>query len=250
MLHAIVFGDHLVLLHCPTSSLMKPHRGVACLKWSLDAGAGRVLSAWIPRKPRESHASWRTLTVDRGFVGQQSAEESSQAGYTLTSALQALAWTTTRRHPMDSLGISTSRPPEVWPLFGSRTQPDLHPHLNEGSNPFHGIVTGMCTAMRRGDCCLLKWKDVDSKEGFITVKTTKTGETVDSPMFPMLREELGGLAWDWIGCERLASRRAPEPVKHDGQNDVHTRWRRTWRTRYQRHGGSSVRLIGMKSQMG
>ena len=23
------------------------------------------------------------------------------------------------------------------------------------------IVTGMCTAMRRGDCCLLEWKDVD-----------------------------------------------------------------------------------------
>ncbi len=101
----------------------------------------------------------------------------------------------------------------------------LHPHLNDGSNPFHGIVTkatetvnrepftveemkaileacadddfirpvivtGMCTAMRRGDCCLLKWKDVDHKEGFITVKTAKTGETVDIPMFPMLRDEL------------------------------------------------------------
>jgi integrase len=101
----------------------------------------------------------------------------------------------------------------------------LHPHLNDGSNPFHGlvtkatetinrepftveelkaitdacaddnfirpiIVTGMCTAMRRGDCCQLKWKDVDLKEGFITVKTAKTGETVDIPMFPMLREEL------------------------------------------------------------
>jgi integrase len=101
----------------------------------------------------------------------------------------------------------------------------LHPHLNDGSNPFHGIVTkatetvnrepftveemkaileacadddfirpvivtGMCTAMRRGDCCLLKWADVDHKEGFITVKTAKTGETVDIPMFPMLRDEL------------------------------------------------------------
>jgi integrase len=101
----------------------------------------------------------------------------------------------------------------------------LHPQLNDGSNPFHGlvtkasetvnrepftveelkaiteacadddfirpvIVTGMCTAMRRGDCCLLKWKDVDLKEGFIRVKTAKTGQTVDIPMFPMLREEL------------------------------------------------------------
>jgi hypothetical protein len=33
------------------------------------------------------------------------------------------------------------------------------------------IVTGICTAMRRGDCCLIKWQDVDLKEGFITVKT-------------------------------------------------------------------------------
>ncbi len=101
----------------------------------------------------------------------------------------------------------------------------LHPHLTDGMNPFHGlvtkatetvnrepftveelkaiteacaqddfirpvIVTGMCTAMRRGDCCLLKWDDVDLKAGFITVKTAKTGETVDIPVFPMLREEL------------------------------------------------------------
>jgi integrase len=101
----------------------------------------------------------------------------------------------------------------------------LHPSLTEGSNPFHGlvtktaetvnrepftveelkailevcaeddfirpiIITGMCTAMRRGDCCLLKWQDVDLKEGFLTVKTAKTGETVDIPIFPKLREEL------------------------------------------------------------
>jgi integrase len=101
----------------------------------------------------------------------------------------------------------------------------LHPQLNDGSNPFRGlitkatetvnrdpfpvpvlkailevsvadpfirpiIVTGICTAMRRGDCCLLKWADVDLEEGFITVKTSKTGETVDVPLFPMLRDLL------------------------------------------------------------
>jgi integrase len=52
------------------------------------------------------------------------------------------------------------------------------------------IVAGMCTAMRRGDCCLLKWKDVDLKNRFITVKTSKTGATVSIPIFPMLYEEL------------------------------------------------------------
>ena len=52
------------------------------------------------------------------------------------------------------------------------------------------IVTGICTAMRRGDCCLMKWDDVDLEEGYITVKTSKTGETVDVPMFPMLKDLL------------------------------------------------------------
>jgi integrase len=52
------------------------------------------------------------------------------------------------------------------------------------------ILTGMCTAMRRGDCCLLDWKDVDLKKGFITVKTSKTGQTVSIPIFPMLEDAL------------------------------------------------------------
>ena len=55
------------------------------------------------------------------------------------------------------------------------------------------IVTGMCTAMRRGDCCLLKWKDVDLARRFITVKTAKTGGTVNIPIFPLLLDELASL---------------------------------------------------------
>jgi len=56
------------------------------------------------------------------------------------------------------------------------------------------IVTGICTAMRRGDCCLLRWKDVDLERRFITVKTAKTGQTVSIPIFPMLYDELAALA--------------------------------------------------------
>jgi len=101
----------------------------------------------------------------------------------------------------------------------------VHPQLNDGSNPFHGLITkatetvnrdpfpipvlkaildvskedpfirpiimtGICTAMRRGDCCLMKWDDVDLEEEYITVKTSKTGESVDVPLFPMLRDLL------------------------------------------------------------
>ena len=52
------------------------------------------------------------------------------------------------------------------------------------------LVTGVCTAMRRGDCCLLEWKDVDLAKRFITVRTAKTGQTVSIPIFPLLFDEL------------------------------------------------------------
>jgi len=121
-------------------------------------------------------------------------------------------------------GISPKTWNDVMKLLRA-TFKNLHPQLAEGSNPFHGlltkasktvnrepfsveelkvivdtcagddfirpiIVTGMCTAMRRGDCCLLKWEDVDLKAGFLSVETAKTGAQVDIPIFPMLAEEL------------------------------------------------------------
>lgn len=52
------------------------------------------------------------------------------------------------------------------------------------------ILTGICTAMRRGDCCLLKWDNVDLNQRFITVKTAKTGQSVSIPIFPLLYDEL------------------------------------------------------------
>lgn len=54
------------------------------------------------------------------------------------------------------------------------------------------LITAMCTAMRRGDCCQLKWAEVDLPRRFITVKTSKTGQTVSIPVFPMLHDELRG----------------------------------------------------------
>ncbi len=55
------------------------------------------------------------------------------------------------------------------------------------------IVIGACTAMRRGDACQLKWADVDLKNRYIRVKTSKTGETVEIPMFAVLEGLLGEL---------------------------------------------------------
>ncbi len=52
------------------------------------------------------------------------------------------------------------------------------------------IVTAVCTAMRRGDVSRLQWRNVDLRQGFVTVKTSKTGETVEIPILPLLREVL------------------------------------------------------------
>lgn len=52
------------------------------------------------------------------------------------------------------------------------------------------VVCAACTAMRRGDVCRLRWRDVDLAGGFVTVKTAKTGGTVEIPILPPLRTEL------------------------------------------------------------
>ena len=62
------------------------------------------------------------------------------------------------------------------------------------------VITGICTAMRRGDCCMLLRKSVDLQSGFVTVKTSKTGEYVQIPIFPLLRTASGA------SCAQAASR--------------------------------------------
>jgi integrase len=52
------------------------------------------------------------------------------------------------------------------------------------------IIIAMCTGMRLGDCCNLKWSDIDEEEGIVRVKTGKTGAAVVIPIFDWLKEEL------------------------------------------------------------
>ncbi|QHI68456.1 tyrosine-type recombinase/integrase [Tichowtungia aerotolerans] len=71
------------------------------------------------------------------------------------------------------------------------TQEELNQILNHCDPILRPVVlTAMCTAMRRGDCCRLKWESVDMEGGFVTVKTSKTGEVAEIPLFPALRSEL------------------------------------------------------------
>ena len=52
------------------------------------------------------------------------------------------------------------------------------------------IVTGACTALRRGDACCLKWSDVNLDANRIRVQTRKTGGNVVIPILPALRTVL------------------------------------------------------------
>jgi integrase len=55
---------------------------------------------------------------------------------------------------------------------------------------YPAIIVGICTALRRGDCCTLRKDAVDLKAQFIKVKTSKTGEYVHIPIFPLLLDVL------------------------------------------------------------
>jgi integrase len=95
------------------------------------------------------------------------------------------------------------------------------------------LITGICTAMRRGDCCLLKWKDVDLDKGFVVVKTSKTGETAEIPIFPMLREELEK-------AERVGEYVWPDAAQMFMKN----RYGITWRTQ------KAIENAGIEETMG
>lgn len=63
--------------------------------------------------------------------------------------------------------------------------------LARGDDLLRGpIAVAASTAMRRADCCLLRWGSVDMKAGFILVRTGKTSEFAEIPILPWLREEL------------------------------------------------------------
>ena len=71
------------------------------------------------------------------------------------------------------------------------TQKELNAILSKCDDLLRPVfLTAMCTAMRRGDCAMLKWESVDLEHGFISVKTSKTGELAEIPLFPLLRAEL------------------------------------------------------------
>ncbi len=91
------------------------------------------------------------------------------------------------RNPFDGLSGVAEHTIHKTPL----SDPELEAILKVATGEMRGIlVCGANTAMRLGDCCTLRWGHVDLKGGFITVRTHKSGATVDIPILPDLRKEL------------------------------------------------------------
>lgn len=54
------------------------------------------------------------------------------------------------------------------------------------------LVVALTTALRLSDAIRLKWEDLNLEEGWVRVKTAKTGAMVDIPLSPLLRDVLPG----------------------------------------------------------
>lgn len=64
------------------------------------------------------------------------------------------------------------------------------------------ILAGLCTGLRRGDVCSLRWDAIRLREGVIRLATSKTGAVVELPILPAMREMLA----------RLSAGRSPRSV--------------------------------------
>jgi len=92
---------------------------------------------------------------------------------------------TINRKGHDSDGGTVHRRPftagELAVLFeAARPDPFLYPL----------VVCAACTGLRLGDVCGLRWQSVDLRAGILSVKTSKTGASVQIPIFDTLRAVL------------------------------------------------------------
>jgi integrase len=147
--------------------------------------------------PKADEVSHVTRTLAQGFM-----DEEAKRGVTARTRNDTLSLLRTAFKALLPAGVVNPflsvLMQEAEPVFRKAFSPDELKSIMEAAREDEFIrpllVTGMCTAMRRGDCCLLQWKDVDLERRFITVKTAKTRQTVSIPIFPLLEQELKGKA--------------------------------------------------------
>ncbi len=138
------------------------------------------------------------LTILRGVLAKVDGQSRGFREY--LARLPKRTENTVHRRPFDNAEL------EAIYTAAAEADPELRPVL----------VAAACTALRRGDVCRLRWDAVDMAEGFVTVKTSKTGETVDIPIFPPFRAVLEdaartrrkGVPYVWPGIALAYARNA------------------------------------------
>ena len=145
------------------------------------------------QNPKVVEVAQITRTLAGAFLDAE--EERGVTGKTWNGTLKLLRATFRYLLPAGGINPFADTPTrETETVFRQAFTPEELGAINEASKADEFIrpiiVVGICTAMRRGDCCLMDWKDVDLANRFITVKTSKTGQTVSIPIFPMLQDEL------------------------------------------------------------
>jgi integrase len=86
------------------------------------------------------------------------------------------------------------------------------------------FLLGLCTAMRRADCCNLTWRSVNLSSSTIRIKTQKTGSEITIPIFPLLHTELSARAAA-AGTVRAADYIFPELATMNEVNPDGISWR-------------------------
>lgn len=97
------------------------------------------------------------------------------------------------QNPFEDFGFKDDDPMGQVPF----TVEELAAIVSAAMKPEHDLIRPVlfaciCTAMRRGDCCLLRWSDVhlDDHYPYIRVKTAKKGKYALIPLFPLLEAEI------------------------------------------------------------
>ena len=76
------------------------------------------------------------------------------------------------------------------PFDKKATESIIQTAEKKGDEIAHLVLAGLCTGLRRGDTCRLRWSAISEDYKILKIETSKTGKTVQIPIFPPLRRAL------------------------------------------------------------
>lgn len=156
------------------------------------ADIGRFAAFIAKQHPRVKEMSAVTDTMALAFMAAEEARGISPKRYNDVLKLLRSGFSRLRKeaglaaNPFDEIPTKESATIHRKPFTVSEIEEILQ-KAQADAFIYPLVVLAVCTAMRLGDCANLNWAQVDLENGFIDVKTAKTGRLVTIPVFPLLR---------------------------------------------------------------